>query len=59
MILIFLWFEFVGFFVIFVRYKFKSLRLKNLGGKRNIVGKVYGIKRNDGCFVYKGEILVN
>nr|XP_011423791.2 39S ribosomal protein L27, mitochondrial isoform X1 [Crassostrea gigas] len=42
-----------------VRHKSKSSRSKNLGGKRNTVGKAYGIKRNDGCFVHKGEILVN
>lgn len=53
------WFEFAGFSVTSVRHKSKSSRSKNLGGKRNTVGKAYGIKKNDGCFVHKGEILVN
>lgn len=53
------WLEFAGFSVTSVRHKSKSSRSKNLGGKRNTVGKAYGIKRNDGCFVHKGEILVN
>ncbi|XP_061182596.1 large ribosomal subunit protein bL27m-like [Saccostrea echinata] len=44
-----------------VRYRSKKKggRSKNLGGKRATVGKSYGIKRNDGNFVHKGEILVN
>ncbi|XP_048760654.1 39S ribosomal protein L27, mitochondrial-like [Ostrea edulis] len=42
-----------------VRYRSKGGRSKNLGGKRNTVGKAYGVKRNDGDFVHKGEILVN
>lgn len=53
------WLQFAGFSSTSVRHKSKSSRSKNLGGKRNTVGKAYGIKRNDGCFVHKGEILVN
>lgn len=37
----------------------KSQRSRNLGGKKNTRGKSYGIKKNDGCFVHKGEIIVN
>jgi ribosomal protein L27 len=42
-----------------VRHKSKGGKSKNLGGKRNTVGKSYGIKRHDGQFVHKGEVLVN